>query len=260
MIRARRLNLFTSSTKMEAKQHIPEEIFTTENSAALDDFLQELAAKERDLNISSGAVFEIEGNDLIDDSIPDFIKNELVADPIRPELNIERSIDSPPVYESPEVKQMREQIAQLEAENRDTKVYLQRQQKDFENFRRRTDRERGDTFHNQLAMIATQLLPVLDNMNRALDVATNMADGKKKDFQQFFNGILLVNQQLNETLAEMGVEPIISVGKPFDPELHEAVAAEQQPDVIPNTVTVELLRGYRIGDRIIRPAMVKVAA
>ena len=245
---------------MESKQHIPEEIFTTENAAALDDFLQELAAKEKDLNISSGAVFEIDENDLIDDSIPEFLKRELAPAAEITETNIEQSAVSTPVFENPEVARMRDQIAQLEAENRDTKVYLQRQQKDFENFRRRTDRERGDTFHNQLATLATQLLPVLDNMNRALDVATDMADGKKQDFQQFFNGIMLVNQQLNETLAEMGVEPIISVGKPFDPELHEAVAAEQQPDATPNTVTAELLRGYRLGDRVIRPAMVKVAS
>ena len=245
---------------MKPNQHIPEEILATENApAALDDFLEELAAKEKDLNISTDAVFEIDESDLIENGLPDFLKNDFVADDAKPEPEA-----APPaaasISESDEITRLRQQIARLETESRETKDFLQRQRKDFENFRRRTDRERGDTFHNQLATLATQLLPVLDNMNRALDIATDMADGKKQDFQQFFNGIMMVNQQLNETLAEMGVVPIIAVGKPFDPELHEAVAAEKQPDVLPNTITAELLRGYRIGDKVIRPAMVKVAS
>lgn len=242
---------------MESKQQIPEEIFATENATALDDFLQELAAKEKDLNISSGAVFEIDESDLIDDSIPDFLKQEFTAELKSPSTNFAVAGIS---NESDEITQLRELVAKLEAENRETKIYIQRQQKDFENFRRRTDRERGDTFHNQLATLATQLLPVLDNMNRALDVATDLADGKQQDFQQFFNGIMLVNQQLNETLAEMGVEPIIAIGEKFDPEMHEAVATEQETDVSPNIITAELLRGYRLGEKVIRPAMVKVSS
>jgi len=70
---------------------------------------------------------------------------------------------------------------------------------------------------------------------------------------------VLVNQQLNEVLAEMGVQPIASVGEPFDPHFHEAVATEISGDYPPNTVTGELLRGYRVGDRIIRAAMVRVS-
>jgi len=70
---------------------------------------------------------------------------------------------------------------------------------------------------------------------------------------------VMVNQQLNEVLAEMGVLPIASIGEPFDPHFHEAVATEVSTEFPPNTVTGELLRGYRVGDRVIRAAMVKVS-
>ncbi len=64
---------------------------------------------------------------------------------------------------------------------------------------------------------------------------------------------------MNEILAEMGVQPIIAVGEPFDPHFHEAVATEETDEFPPHTVTTELLRGYRIGDKVIRPSMVKVS-
>ncbi len=70
----------------------------------------------------------------------------------------------------------------------------------------------------------------------------------------------MVNQQLNEVLSDMGVQPIISVGEAFDPLFHEAVATEETDKIPPHTITAELLRGYRIGDRVIRPSMVKVSA
>ncbi len=71
---------------------------------------------------------------------------------------------------------------------------------------------------------------------------------------------MLVSQQLNEILAEMGVQPIASVGESFDPHFHEAVATEETEKVSPHTIIEELLRGYRIGEKVIRPSMVKVAS
>jgi molecular chaperone GrpE len=103
------------------------------------------------------------------------------------------------------------------------------------------------------------MLPVLDNLDRALLFAENHDEASSKDFHQFFEGIVMVNQQLNEVLANMGVSPIASVGQPFDPHFHEAVAAEESAGFPPNTVTGELRRGYRIGDRVIRAAMVRVS-
>jgi molecular chaperone GrpE len=104
------------------------------------------------------------------------------------------------------------------------------------------------------------MLPVLDNLNRALDSASNFSDEKLQDFQQFFEGIMLVGRQLNEVLEEMGVQPIAAVGESFDPHYHEAVATETTDEVPPYTITEELLRGYRIDDKVIRASMVKVSS
>ncbi|HEX8637797.1 MAG TPA: nucleotide exchange factor GrpE, partial [Pyrinomonadaceae bacterium] len=77
---------------------------------------------------------------------------------------------------------------------------------------------------------------------------------------QFFQGIVLVNQHVNEVLAGMGVAPIASIGERFDPHFHEAVAVEESDVYPPQTVSAEFLRGYRLGERVIRPSMVKVTA
>ena len=81
---------------------------------------------------------------------------------------------------------------------------------------------------------------------------------KRDEFKQFFDGIALVNQQINEVLSGMGVQPITTVGETFDPNFHEAVATEENTDLPPNTISAELLRGYRIGNMVIRHSMVKV--
>ena len=103
------------------------------------------------------------------------------------------------------------------------------------------------------------MLPVVDNLNRALDSSGHITDESSQDIKQFFEGIVLVSQQLNEILAEMGVQPIIAVGERFDPHFHEAVAAETTDEFPSQTVTAELLRGYRLGEKVIRPSMVKVS-
>jgi len=147
----------------------------------------------------------------------------------------------------------------LETERVELFEISRRRQNDFENYKSRTERERGETFRNQLSNLAIQMLPVVDNLNRAMDLTANNVEEKPQDFQQFFEGIVLVSQQLNEILAEMGVQPINALGESFDPHLHEAVATEASEEFPQNTVMAELLRGYRIGDKVIRPSMVKVS-
>ena len=157
------------------------------------------------------------------------------------------------------MSQIKERSAKLEAQAVELKTALKKRQAEFENYRNRTERERNETYQGQIGNLASQLLPVLDNLNRALDIASDFEEERHKDFQNFFNGIVLVNQQLNEVLAEMGVQPVPSVGEPFDPYFHDAVATEETAEFPSNTITEQLLRGYRLGDRLIRPAMVKVA-
>jgi molecular chaperone GrpE len=102
-------------------------------------------------------------------------------------------------------------------------------------------------------------LPALDNLHRAIDFADQLTVEKSEEFRHFFSGMVLVEQQMSDVLAEMGIETIPAQGSDFDPHLHEAVATEPTNDVAANTVTAELLRGYKVGDRVIRHSMVKVA-
>lgn len=137
---------------------------------------------------------------------------------------------------------------------------LARRQADFENYRKRIERERGETHSRIVADVARKLLPVMDNLGRALDAERSVETQESKEFRHFLHGVELIGKQLNEVLDSFGVKPIAAVGEPFDPHVHEAVVTEPSDKYEPDTVTEEITRGYRIGDRLLRPAMVKVAA
>lgn len=232
-----------------------------DNLTSLDDFIKELEAKEKDLNITSEIFVEIEEYDEFENSnqagIVDLGK-------VYESRNLQENSYAPAAGKSPqtdkELAELRQQIRQLEKEREEMREVLSRRQTDFENYRKRTERDRHETFRNLVGNLATQMLPVVDNLERALDSSDALADGKSPEFQHFLDGIFLVNQQLGEVLAEMGIEPIYSVGKLFDPHLHEAAAAEATDEVPPNTITKELLRGYRMDEKVIRHAVVKVSA
>lgn len=122
---------------------------------------------------------------------------------------------------------------------------------DFDNFRKRTEREKADFFRYAVASVLKDILPVLDNFDRALDHA---AEG-----DEFHKGVLLIYRQLFEVLQRHGLKPIEDVGVPFDPNIHEAVIREEDPSVSNHTVVAVLQRGYFLHDRLLRPALVKVA-
>lgn len=230
--------------------------FEFDDSSSIDDFIKELEAKEKDLHISSEMVIEIDEADFDETAVPEMFKPETAVETFekngaqQPNHGAVSSLEK-------QVSQLKAQISKTESEHADLVNMLQRRQTDFENYKKRVERERSDTYLNQLSNLAGQMLPVLDNMNRALDSASSLSNGQ--EIQHFFDGIMLVNQQLNEVLAEMGVQPIAAVGEHFDPHFHEAVATDETDEVPPNTVTAEFLRGYRIDNKVVRPAMVKVS-
>ena len=235
-----------------------------DNSLSIEDFIKELEAKEKDLSISSDLAIEIGDADFDDTNPPEFIKTEFSIEPVKAPAPIAPIPDFTPNNKTfsdleDELAGFRKQISRLETERAEMAETMRRRQLDFDSFKKRIERDRSETFINQISNLVKQMLPVMDNLNRALDFAIEHSDGRSQDFHQFFEGIVLVNQQLNEVLAEMGVQPIASIGEAFDPHVHEAVATEMSDEVPPNTVTGELLRGYRVGDRIIRAAMVKVS-
>lgn len=237
----------------------------TERSESVDDFIRALEEKEKDLHITSDTTV-IELADAFDDAdeLPEFLKNEFTAP--APKQTVVATAAPVPETDTASVAKLRseitalkEKIARLEEERAEVMKSSQRRAKDFENFKSRTERERVETFQNQLSNLATQMLPALDNLNRAVDFALEMPGGQRAEFQQFLDGVVLVNQQVNEVLAGMGIQPIATVGKVFDPHYHEAVATEESGEFPDNVISGELLRGYRIGERVIRHSMVKVA-
>jgi molecular chaperone GrpE len=150
-------------------------------------------------------------------------------------------------------------LKRVETEIADLKDRLARRQADFENYRKRVERERSDTYERAVVEIAAKLLPVLDNLKRALDVESNVESAESDEFRHFLSGVDLIFKQLTGVLEALGVKPITAVGARFDPHIHEAVVSEPTDEYEPDTVMQEIIQGYRMGDKLIRPALVKVA-
>jgi molecular chaperone GrpE len=129
----------------------------------------------------------------------------------------------------------------------------QRAAADFANYRRRTEEERGVMTQLSNAVLIGKMLAVLDDFDRAL------ASVPEDAHEGWVEGIRLVERKLRSVLESEGVTPIEAVGQPFDPNLHEAVVHQETVDYPDNTVIDEVQRGYRLGDRVLRPALVRVA-
>jgi molecular chaperone GrpE len=172
------------------------------------------------------------------------------------------SVDVAPSAGGPEVAELvatRAELKRLETQVTELKDSLARRQADFENYRKRMERERSDTYNRVVADIAAKLLPVLDNLKRALDTEASIEASESDEFRHFLSGVDLIYKQLNGVLDALGVKPVVAEGEQFDPHLHEAVVTEATDDYEPDTVMQEIVRGFRIGDKLIRPALVKVA-
>jgi len=131
---------------------------------------------------------------------------------------------------------------------------LLRLQADFENFKKRIDREKEDYHRLATASLLVKLLPVIDNFDRAL-AATPRSEGEAA----IHRGVTLIHRQLMEELKREGLVPMDAVGEPFDPSHHEAIATDSSSGLPPNTVVEELQRGYFFRDRLLRPAAVRVS-
>jgi len=127
-------------------------------------------------------------------------------------------------------------------------------QAEFQNFRRRKEDEQRDLARFANAELIRSLLPILDNFDRALQAAE-----KSRNFDALVGGVSGTSKQLQTFLQKAGVTPIESVGKEFDPNFHEAIGHADNSDLPPNTVADEVQRGYMMHDRVLRPALVRVA-
>ncbi|HEY6138058.1 MAG TPA: nucleotide exchange factor GrpE [Thermoanaerobaculia bacterium] len=141
--------------------------------------------------------------------------------------------------------------AAVEQDLREFKDRYLRTLADFENFRKRSEREKQDYFKYAMAGVIKDLLPVLDNFDRALEHAEEGDD--------FHKGVSLIYKQLFDVLGRHGLRVVEESGARFDPNIHEAVVTEEDANVPNHTVTAVLQKGYFLHDRLLRPAMVKVA-
>jgi molecular chaperone GrpE len=144
--------------------------------------------------------------------------------------------------------------AELQKQRDDYYDRLLRKQAEFDNYRKRTERDRIQLSEAAAADLMTDLLPVVDDMERALK-----ADAGGDATAAIRRGVELIHKQLLETLRKRGVKPIESLGADFDPHFHQAVAHEPADGRREGEVVEEFSRGYMLGDRLLRPAMVKVA-
>lgn len=117
---------------------------------------------------------------------------------------------------------------------------------EYDNYRKRTDKEKGESYNAGIAYAAKMLLPVLDNLDRALA------------FDPENEGAKMIVKQINEAFTKLGVQEIESDGKPFDPELHNAVMHEEDPEKEESVVAQTFQKGYTLGGKVLRHAMVKV--
>lgn len=219
--------------------------------------------KEIPIKFVEDAEAEQEEQDSPAEEMPDEIEaseQQAVPEAVAEEEELQ-SADASDPDEAGEAKEaaapdLQSQIDSLMAERSALYDQLLRRQAEFENYRKRTERDRADAYQRARADVLMEMLPVIDNFERALSSLerTGNADEGIK------HGVELIHRQFKDTLTKLGLQPIEAIGQTFDPNLHEAVTIVPTDEHEENTVVEEFERGYRLGDKLLRPAKVKVAS
>jgi molecular chaperone GrpE len=163
----------------------------------------------------------------------------------------EATAESPSTAVTETVSGLHEEYERLRAERDGLVDRLARLQAEFDNARKREQRERADYRAFAVADAVEQFLPVLDNFKLALN-----SNGTA---EQLRTGVELIAKQMDEVLRSLNVTPVETVGHPFDPRVHEALESVERPDLPDHQVIDEVRRGYRIRDRLLRPALVRIS-
>jgi molecular chaperone GrpE len=163
--------------------------------------------------------------------------------------------DKPDVELDDKAHAIKEKLEEAEAKAAEYLDGWQRSRAEFANARKRLERERANAYRNASVDYVAKMLPILDDFDRALaTVPTEIAE------DSWFEGLRLVRRKLSTLMDDLSVEPIDAVGLPFDPNMHEALALVEGNGQESGIVVEEVQTGYRIGDKVIRPALVNVAA
>ena len=161
--------------------------------------------------------------------------------------------DRDPQPAEPQTEPQPDPLEDLRREKNGLQDRLLRTAAEFDNYRKRVERERRDLADYLKADILAEVLPILDNFERAMQASTG------SEAEPLRKGVELIHKQMVDFLRKRGVSPIEAVGADFDPNFHEAVIHEVSPSHREGEVIEELQRGYMLGDKLLRPAMVKVA-
>lgn len=147
------------------------------------------------------------------------------------------------------------ELSKLQAELEEQQQRVLRTQADFDNFRRRTQKEKEDLAKYASSLLITELLPVIDNFERALSTGTD-----NPEVSSYAKGVEMIFRQLEGVLKAEGLEEMNSVGQPFNPEYHQAIMQVESDEYEEGIVVEEVQKGYKLKDRVLRPAMVKVSS
>lgn len=222
-----------------------------------DDTLKQNGQEAADVEEVAALQMEDEEGAVGDAAADEVIEGEVVSE----QGTDETDGDQADVDQSEEADAAEDALSleeQLEAAEAKAAEYLdgwQRARAEFANAKKRLEKSRVDARRNATVEVIGKILPVLDDFERALE---NVPEEIAQD--GWFEGIALIDRKLRDILKSENIERIETVGHPFDPNLHEAVLQEESADHESGTVIKELQSGYRLDDRVIRPAMVIVAA
>ncbi|RFA36363.1 nucleotide exchange factor GrpE [Virgibacillus dokdonensis] len=179
-------------------------------------------------------------------------KQEEVVEEAAESVEVLDKDDTDEANDSDADSELQSKLKALQAEKEELYQKLLRVQAEYDNFKKRTVKEREAALKYQSQDLIQELLPALDNFERALQVEKTEATAS------IIDGISMVYKQIKDALASQGAEEITAVGEEFDPNVHHAVMQIEAEDKPSNIVVEELQKGYKLKDRVIRPAMVKV--
>ncbi len=182
---------------------------------------------------------------------------ERVENPVNPELQETIEATAAEATETPadgEVQALREELQQAQAKANEYLDGWQRARADFANYKKRIERDQAQVHQNAAGNIIKRYLDILDDLDRAMKNRPQSGDGAA-----WANGIELIYRKFQSVLESEGVETMETEGRPFDPNLHEAISQDESPEHESGTVIEVVQQGYRLGDRVLRPARVRIA-
>ena len=152
-----------------------------------------------------------------------------------------------------DIDKIKAEVAEKDKRIDELEERLQKLYADYDNFRKRKEAEAESAKKYAAEKIVSELLPIVDNFERAVD-----ASAKTKNYDSLKEGVVMIHRQIWEILGKVGLSAIDSIGNIFDPALHQAVFCEKKDDLDEDVVIAELLKGYKLHDKVIRPSMVIV--